>query len=878
VGWLRESMSQAGLRSFGELARLALGHPEWPEDSRAQPRSLEAIFGRLDKREDLDWLSDRPGIQQILAELLKISVSEVRTILVDAQGARPTVTRLRFDDIRAARGFDLTQEPLPPTVPERVGLPATWSRCCWIANAGAGMSLVGQWLAARALAQSATIETLDELHRLPLSGPPLYLELPVELLDALTHEWHGTQPLCVAVASHGDPQALVRRLPQSYSPLHSSPVEQCLEQIVDWVLFRLAGRPRSRRQPLLTWLREGPSAWGLVQTLGDALGLIGAFVDGSVEPSQAATKEALLRQWMAHRTAELARERHRDLSAMRQTLPEVLVDMAQAVLIDDARGLLAARTIDEWLALVPEHHRRGPDIDWLTTRLVSDNLPMRKPDLERAVQRLPPGAHRIVVAFRELSVIRPTSATRFAVRPHFLGRLVDAIARERIVAAAPLFWGEALLRPTARASLLPTLTLRAGSQPESLAEDVLEHVDLVSPALVCAFETSFVLLGLAVLGGAELSDQVAASLLEEQAAVVLTSIDAMPTTRMLPSEPAGLTDLPGTFYLAAWALSEHSRIRGASLHPALDPWHSTELPTAWPSILDSVAHCIQAALPEEPSWLNGAIRLLDRVRQSIGTEVGPAQRKHELFLAGAVIDAIELGVLDWPELETILNQPFQYEFFLLSIAARSTTAGRLTQAIFSAWSEAGSPPTGYQLFSRWPKELLCSAPAALVAHLLLTPECPLPSSECSDLPSSAWQAWLEARGSILLQHEPAGPWEVAPATVVEQALATRPPTSESIRRIVWARHARLAIRQVENNRTLQPQAAADWLQVAPVDLGPTLAEYGLSEGWLHAADIVSVAFQRLLHRCVAERVNQWRAAYDCLHQMETERRRFAGSQ
>jgi len=759
MGWLRESMSQAGLRSFGDLARRALAHPAWPADSKAQPRSLETILGRLDRREDLDWLADRPGIQQILAELIGLSVAEIRSILVESHGGRTNVTRLRLDDVRAARGFDFTQEPLPPTIPERVGLPATWGRCCWLADAGAGFSLVGQWLSARGLAQCEILEAEADIERLPLSGPPLYLELATELLDAFMQQWRGLQPLCIAVAVDSDPTA-AQRLPPQFEQLKSAAVVPKLEQIVDWVFYRLAAHPQSLRPTLLTWLREGPLSWGLLQTLGDAIGLIGACVDGYVEPNQSPTKEALLRQWMAARTNDLAHERHRDLAALRQTLPEVLIDLAQAVLIDDARPFSASRTIDEWLTLVPEQHRRGPDIDWLTTRLVAETLPLRKPDLERAVQRLPPGAHRIVVALRELALLRPTSATRFAVRPHFVGRLVDAIARERALAAAPLFWGEALLHPIARANLLTTLIARASVQPESLAEDVLEHVELENPALVCAFETSFVLVGLSVLTGSELSNSVASALLEEQGALLLPQVGPIPMTRMLPAEPAGLCDLPGAFFLAAWALSEHSRIRGATLHSALDPWHASALPETWSLQLDAVVQCIQVALSEAPPWLSGSIRLLDRLRQSVGATVGSDHRTHELFGVGAVVDAIELGVVDWPDVEAILLEPWQWELFLATVNVRSTPENQLMQAVFNAWSDAPAPRTGMTFFEHCPDSWLNAAPAPLLARLMLTTEGErLRLHERKTLPASVWQAWLEVRQEDALEDEPTQPWE-----------------------------------------------------------------------------------------------------------------------
>jgi hypothetical protein len=873
MGWLRQFMAQAGLRSFGEVARQALAHPEWPEDTKAQPRSLEAILGRLDRREDIDWLADRPGVQQILASLLGVSVAEIRTILLETPGLRQTVNRLRFDDLRSARSFDLPQESLPPSIPEQVGLPATWPRCCWVAKPGAGFGLVAQWLVARGLAQTKTVETRDDLLLLPRTGPPLYVEIRPELVAAFANEWEGTQPLCLAVACQTDPVPVHRQL-AGFVPLVSTPIAECLDQAIDWALFRIAGRQSPQRQPLREWLRGAPLAWGLLETLGDILGLIGACLDAAVVPTDASTKDKLLRQWMAHRTDDLARERHRDTTTLRGALPELLVEMAQTVLLDDAQSFLAARTIDEWLALVPEQHRRGPDIDWLTVHLVSNNLPMRKPDLERAAQRLPPGAHRIVVALRELLILRPTSPTRFAVRPHFVGRLVQSIAKDRIASSSPHFWGEALLRPAARAELLPILLARATAQPESLADKALEHVDLENPALVGALETSFVLVGLALLGGVDVSEQLASALLQEQAALMLTDATPIPCQRTAPSEPAGLIDLEGTFLLAAWALSEHSSVRGEPLHPALDPWHAASLAADWSALLDSVATSVRAAMAAASPWLSGAIRLLDRIRQSLGAEVGANQQPHEFFLAGALLDAIELGVLEWSGVEDLFSHPSVSELLFTSARIRKITTERLTQAIFAAWSEASCPESGHPLLLRWPPELFVHVPAAAMARLLSNPESRLPPSAFACLTAASWQGWLDARSRLDLDRESELPFEYAPGSIVEQALQSRPPSLPAIRRIVWRRFAELAMRQVERGRTVTPMTAADWLRLAPAEQAPAVADYALRSDWHRASDVVTTELCRLMHRAVAERVSQWQTAYDCLNQVEAERHRF----
>lgn len=872
MGWLREFMAQAGLRSFGELARQALGHPEWPEDTRAQTRSLEAILGRLDRLEDVEWLADRPGVQQILASVLKVSVAEIRTVLLGSVAMRPTLTRLRLDDLSVARSLSLLDEALPPGMPERIGLPASWSRCCWIGTPGSGFGLASQWLRARGLAHTDAIATDDDIARLPVTGPPLFVEVDARLALPFFEAFRGTQPLCVAVSTAND--SLTAALANHHIDwIRSAPIVDSLELVVDWVLARITARKEFGRQFLLEWLRAVPLEYNLLQTLGDELGLLGACLDGSIEPKLSVSKESLLRQWMEHRTADLARERHRDILSLRKMLPDILVEIAQTVLTDDTRPLQAPRGIDEWLDLIPEQHRRGPDIDWLTTRLVSENLPLRKPDLERAAQRLPPGAHRIVVALRELHLLRPTSVTHFALRPHFLGRLAHELAKDRVASSSPLFWGEALLRPFAREAIVASLITRADEQPDALAEDVLDQVDLENPALVCAFETSFVLLGLSSLSGGDLPDQTATQLLMEQAALTLHPSDAVPCARTTPHDSCVLSDLKGAFFLAFWTLSETASDTRRALPAVLDPWHSNPISTAWEPVLDSVAETIRAALLQKPPWLPGAIRLLDRLRHCVGSQLENASRPHCLFLVGSLLDAIELGVSEWGTLEELLSVPWQLEFLNTSMHYRKTAAPQLAQTILTTWLEAGHPQTGLPLFADWDAGLFkAMSPTTLAEMLVVEPA--LPAQLAAQLEPAVWHAWLASRRALQLEEEVTFPWRVAPAFAVELALTERPPIVEEIRVIVWQRFSDLALRHVDRNRIVAPQLAAEWLSKAPIQLATAVARHALRSNWLRAASVLTTPLAGLVHEAVARRVEGWPMAYDCLNQLERIRRQL----
>jgi hypothetical protein len=875
MGWLRDFMAQAEIRSFGELARQALAHPEWPPDTKAQQRSLEAILGRLDRQEDLEWLTDRPGIQQVLAGLLNVTVAELRTTLVGTAGPKPTLSRFRFEDIRSARSLELAQEALPPTIPELLGSPSAWSRCCWIGVAGSGFGLVAHWLSARGLAQTRVVETVEELSQLPVSGAPLYVEIDASLVSRFRSEWKGVQPLCLAVETDPRGAASIAEL-DGFERLTSEPIEPCLEQVVDWILFRIADRSSALRTRLLDWLKAGPMQWGVIASLGDVLGFVGAHLESGNGIAAETNKRAWFVQWMQEHTVDLARERHRDAVRLRQVLPELLIDMAQAALVDESQSLLAKRSIDAWLALVPEQHRRGPDIDWLTTRLVSDNLAIRQADLERAATRLPPGAHRLVVALRELQLLRPTSATRFALRPHFIARLSHSIALDRLVESAACIWGEALLREHARRALLPRLEALAHRQPEALAEDVLEQVDIENPALVCACETSFVLIGLAVLRGEEVSESVATSLLKEQSALMVTDVCPWPAPRTLPSA-SSLQDSPGAFFLSAWALSERLPNGVKGIYAALDPWH-LPIPDHWTFVLDSVETSLSAALRESPAWLLGAVRLLDRIRQFVGAEVGPEPRPHPIFAAGMLLDATELGVLEWTSVVELHRLAYGFGLLHLSIGARrqdpQQLASQFMDALWAAFCAAERPAHGNRIFHDLPAELASCASPETLARWLLDAES-LPEDMLRRLPMPVWLAWVNERRRLKAANEPVAPWQHAPLSVLADALNNWAPADETIQRVVWARAPELAMAQIERERSKSPARAAQWLQVAQVTQAPSIADFAFRSQWLRSVAPMSVALRRLLHAAVTQRVPQWQLAYDCLNQLIVEQSRVA---
>ena len=154
MGWLRELMASTSpqVEGYGELARRALGHSEWPADTQPQARSLAALFSKLDRGIELEWLAEREAVQRTLALILACPVELIRNAVTpDGSGTRPTA--VRWVDLPYARPLALRDEPLPPGLPAAVLAPATWRRLWWRAPPGSGRSLAGCWLEARGVAR-----------------------------------------------------------------------------------------------------------------------------------------------------------------------------------------------------------------------------------------------------------------------------------------------------------------------------------------------------------------------------------------------------------------------------------------------------------------------------------------------------------------------------------------------------------------------------------------------------------------------------------------------------------------------------------------------------------------------------------------------------
>ena len=323
MGWLRQLMleSEPPIRSFGALARAALGSPLWPKDASVQPRSLAAVFSKLDRQVDLEWLTDRPTVQQVLVALLGCSPSEL------PGASRPSSpadeARVRLADLPYARGLDLRVEPPPPGPPVQVLSPSRWGRVWWHAPSGSGRSLVGRYLRARGQADFMDVLCAQDV---PGSIPegPVFLELhglgPASLLHPVL------QDRCCVAAPFWPEQAGIDG--EGFVRVPSASPTQFLPALVDWVAQRLPSDTRFESQAALAWLLEEACPLGLIDSPGAALGLCGLLDEQGVSALRGQGLSGLAGAFVLGRLARVG-SRSPERSWFRETHLAVLETLAE---------------------------------------------------------------------------------------------------------------------------------------------------------------------------------------------------------------------------------------------------------------------------------------------------------------------------------------------------------------------------------------------------------------------------------------------------------------------------------------------------------------------------------------------------------------------
>lgn len=910
MGWIRDLLRLANppISGYGELARLVLQHPDWPSDTRPQPRSLAALLSKLDRGIELEWLADREAVQRVLALTLGCSLDAVRAELsahLPKEGG-PT-RRLRLHDLPYARPFDLMDEPLPPGIPAEVQSPASWSRSWWHAPPGSGRTLAGEWLQARGLAAFVSAPSWAEaLPRLPTSGPVL-----VELERDIAGVEPGALPRSAICIAAPFPAPLAARSEWRLVPC--PPLLDVLPELLDWIEARLPEDGAFDHLRALQWLRA-PVADGSLPTLGALLGAAGLLDSLGLDQVGSRSLLELGKSHVNQRLEEAAQGGSPEAQWLKRHGFDVVVGLARRALTESEQPWGVARSADEWIALVPGEFKQGVDTEWVRWSLARAGGPTTVRHFEQALKEAPPGAYRIVRALVDARLLRQREAGGgLVIAPELIKHVAAAQAeRELLRPGATLDWGEALLRPHAAPGVTAALFERVRQEDFALIEALLERDERDEPARVAALEAAFTCLGLALLCGVDVPVETLEAVWAEQLEQLVELPRQLPEPRLggLGDDVARRAPLlhVDAWRLAALAISERLPEKSGAPHSVLRPWTAPHTHAALPSLLAAVYRLL-VQLPESAlDWALGAFALAGRLEQrgalddflndrsprtdvrALGSEP-PDAAVRALLRPSAIARAVTRAKLSWPLVLGLGAQPCELAALERLCEQERIPWPRLAQTLWLAWSDAGAPENGTTLLGPesphaalfWPHLPVLSFDAAWQRWAERAPHFPYAAFE-----KTQWACFVKHWCRELALTPPRWPlahWRAAFAAI-EQSWAAHafdesdllrgaPPGASELLEVLWRRFPAWLGELVAAALMLANPAGLSLLLAAapPAETRALVATLTAELGKRSAGSAAIDVARAWLRRQVVARGAGWRDAYALLGELELKSNR-----
>lgn len=857
MGWLRTLMNEASppWRSFDALARAALSHSEWPDDTRPQSRSLAAILSKLDRELELDWLVERPRVQHALADLLQTDKTSIsQKIGEEVATTERTLGRFRLDDVPFARPIELSEEPMLPGVPGKVLRPGEWRRLWWHAPSGSGRTLVGRWLEARGLARFVEARTLSSALDAAASTRPIFIELDVS--SAADLETPATIPEQSCIAAPWPPSDRIESH-TGVERVDSPAIGTVVRDVLHWLAPRLARDGRLDPEKAAPFLERAASD-GTIDSLGTLLGLAGLVDEIGID--------ALERQSLAEHARELIERRFRDdaghgspESSFFQTRGfDVVAGLVLRTLTDDDKPWDRPRSASEWIELLPVEFRHSVDTEWVRATLARSTSSVTVKELERALRELPPGGFRVIRGLEGAGLLRPIPSTNeLSLCPRWVGRAIEDRAKHDLALGSPFEWGEALLRAHAAPKTGAAISKRICDDPEDPINELLELGSEDSPAYVAALEAAFRYAGLAVLQGTELAHETLEALWDAQLDLVV-DLDGIPHPR-IAFPPEVILEEPGlalgSWYLAALAISESLSDGHGRAHGLLRPWGRAPRPTALDPLLDAIEAAVTLAMRRR-AWAARAFALVERLERNWRSS---KQHLHGLEVPGAVLDVLlhRKGTLI---LDRLGEEPYHLRALLSLVERRGLSLPSTMRSLWLHMHERGIAARilDFDLDEEVAAEVWGHVPAVALSGLLANPRADASRLPYELLPDEAWDAVLETG-----LPDRAEVWQAMPGAVMARALGRYLP-SGSAASAVWARSPDLALARLDEELARGRAGILGFLAGAPDALTAEIAAriQSSSPGGSSLAEV-----KRWLYERVGRRTLHYRSAYAALTEL-----------
>jgi hypothetical protein len=842
------------VRSFDALAIALLGSDGWPHDTSVKARSLAALLGKLDRGQELEWLTARPTVRQLLAQVLGVPVAAIDGAVRQDASSVQAGRLVRLEDLPDARPIDLIVEPLFPGLPEAVLEPSRWGRIWWRASSGAGRSLVGRWLEARGLARFRRgFSGEDVLSAVPGAGAA-FLEIESDDYrgERLAARLAGIDRICIAApfspADASDWQIVLSPAPEHYLPA-----------LVEWIAARLPADGQFEADAALRWLDAGPVAQGLIDSAGTAIGISGAIDRAGVKKLR--SKSA---RWLAeHFFAERVPGSDAASVWLKRAGIDVCIALARRLLTDSELPWDAPRRFDQWLELLLPEVGHTIDPDWIKLALAPGGA-VRPSDIDKAARRLPPGAYRAVRALQNASLLRARSNDdRLRLAPRWFANLLIEQAKTELVSGSPIEWGEAMLRPHAAGEVMRALFGRVRRDPEVI-EPLLDLEPDQSLAYAAASYAAFCASGLALLAGAELATEQLESLWNEQLERTLVFDGALPRPLLELAASHAQLSAPmlslGAFYLAALAISEQLPQGVGNDHASLRPWSLSEPPSELGRVLDDIFAIVCSEQLDDDVAL-AAFDLADRLRHTIGSS-SHAGSPHPLEQPGLILDEAAHQVLDWKTVSTLDHGELIVRALEWLARRRRIDFADVAQAVWRAWDTADRPPLHTTLLdakTRWAHAFWRHLPEELLEVVISRSE----GVVFDALSDRHWQLLLEAACARRIVLGPAA-WQAIPVSLV----ATSSVVAELPDAALSELYQRMPDEMIALAATTEVAPALELLMAAPLDQTAAVTEYCSAMPLFELPSPLLDRLRRDLHRRIAARSPAWQGACELLLRIE----------
>ena len=606
MAWFEDLAKGAGYSTLGKLARAAVVRGDWPAEETRNDRSVENMLRLLDQgqRKGQVWLDKREELKNVLADLLNVSSEALDPGLQDVEA--PADPRVELKELREAKPIDLRKESLYPGIPEEVFDPTKWRRSWWLAQSGAGKTLVGKWLQANRRATFLRCETLgDVLPQMPETGA-VYIELSLPDATDVTRwaEQLDGRQVCVAApflpapvpevveteSAHQDWQAVEwgevkpdePQFAAGWDGIQTPPKEAWVENLIRWVGARMKEGGGFDVGGALAIVHTNGFD-DVLATPGDYIGLCGVIEKLGIKR----VLESVETEQLAFAFLESRLERT-DLPGRSARTPKdlwrLICGCVEGAIVNSGTvdRFPSEQVLRQWLpvdALPAAYDREELQI--------VDSLPLKMQDVLLRETRSVDGA---ILELRRLHLLEPIGGGVVVLRPNWITGIAAQRALRELLSTPERGLGKVLLFPRAVERALCTLRdlfIPGEDDRGELVELGWKLVDNVVSAVrrddaesVAVLEAVFQGLGVALLDAkipARLSDL--QRLWDKQMSLTVNRFkSAPPQPRIFEVERDSMGWECG-WYVAALSISERLAY-GGSAPPAgpLAPWSAVVMP------------------------------------------------------------------------------------------------------------------------------------------------------------------------------------------------------------------------------------------------------------------------------------------------------------